>query len=122
MQQQLQFQGKTFTLTLTDAARRVVAARATPLVAEMELFFSCLIRLKVRFREQTDLSNCVKALDNLHLRFRPVMTAQCDLNYEGDEPPLTDFPIAKPAAFVPHWLKIDYRHGELQGEFGYTRN
>jgi hypothetical protein len=120
MKQQLQFQGKSFTLTLSDAAQRVLAARSTPLIAEMELYFSCLIRLKVRFREQPDLANTVKVMDNLHLRFRPVMTAQCDLNYEGDEPPLTDFPIAKPEAFVPHWLTIDYRHGELQGEFGYA--
>ncbi len=122
MKQQFEFQGKSFTLTLTDAAQRVVTERATPLVAEMELYFSCLIRLKVRFREQTDLSNSMKVMDNLHLRFRPVMTAQCDLNYEGDEPPLTDFPIAKPEAFVPHWLKIDFRHGKLEGEFGYTES
>ena len=32
---------------------------------------------------------------------------------------LTDFPIAKPEAYVPHWLRIDYRKGQWQGEFGY---
>ncbi len=84
----------------------------------MELYFSCLIRYKVRFHERAD-DGAVVVNDKLWLRFRPVMTAQCGNDYDGDEPPLTDFPIVKPGAFTPHWLTIDYRRGQWQGEFGY---
>jgi hypothetical protein len=38
---------------------------------------------------------------------------------EGEEPPITDFPITNAAAFVPRWLRIDYGGGEWSGEFGY---
>jgi len=31
---------------------------------------------------------------------------------EENTPPATDFPMANPAAFVPHWLSIDYKRGE----------
>ena len=48
------------------------------------------------------------------------MTAKCDTHFDGDEPPLADFPIVKPTAYVPHWLRIDFRHGKWIGEFGYN--
>jgi len=37
----------------------------------------------------------------------------------SDEPPLTDFPIQKTNAFIPHWLKIDFKNNEWKGEFGF---
>ncbi len=112
--------GKPVRLDISPAARRALAQRSGPLHAEMELYFSCLIRLKVRFHEQPPGSEGVPASDRLVIHFRPVMTRSCGRDYEGDEPPLTDFPIARPEAFVPRWLRIDYRHGQWQGEFGMT--
>jgi hypothetical protein len=115
---QVELNGKPVEVSLTRAAQQALAQRQHPLLAEMELYFSCLIRYKVRFYEHTDHAS-VEVNDKLHLRFRPVMTAQCGNDYEGEEPPLTDFPIAKPEAFTPHWLAIDYHKGQWQGEFGY---
>ncbi|TDY00499.1 hypothetical protein [Thiohalophilus thiocyanatoxydans] len=114
----VELNGKSVEVHLSGAAERALVQRPRPLLAEMELYFSCLIRYKVRFHEQAG-STGVTVNDKLQLRFRPVMTARCGNDYEGDEPPLTDFPIEKPAAFTPHWLHIDYRHGQWQGEFGY---
>jgi hypothetical protein len=105
-------------LRLSTAAQRALEARTEPLYAEMELYFSCLIRLKVRFYDQAKHGNGVPAGDKLVVSFRPVMTRACGNDYEGDEPPLTDFPIAKKEAFVPKWLRIDYQHGQWVGEFG----
>lgn len=115
---EVEINGRPVEVRLSRAAEQALARRQQPLLAEMELYFSCLIRCKVRFYERTDSDN-VTVNDKLQLRFRPVMTARCGNDYEGDEPPLTDFPIARPAAFTPHWLAIDYRHGQWQGEFGY---
>jgi hypothetical protein len=89
----------------------------------MELYFSCLIRKKVRFREVRDETNVVSASDHLCVRFRPVMTAKCGVHeYEDQEPPLTDFPITRPESYVPKWLRIDFKRGEWVGDFGYIRN
>ncbi len=106
-------------LQLSHTAQAALAQRATPLYAEMELYFSCLIRFKVRFYEkQVHGGEGVRVSDQLVVNFRPVMTAACGRDYEGDEPPLTDFPIVNQAAFVPRWLRIDYSNGEWKGEFG----
>jgi hypothetical protein len=118
MEKKIEVFGKSVTVSLTHAAVNALSNRDTPLIAEMELYFSCLIRKKVRFRENMD-KEVVNVIDQLSVRFRPVMTKVCGIDYEGDEPPLTDFPIQKTDAFVPHWLKIDFKNNEWKGEFGF---
>ena len=113
-------EGKAVNVETSRAADLALRERKQPLLAEMELYFSCLIRKQVRFREAGENINEVSAGEQLAVRFRPVMTAKCDANYEGDAPPLTDFPIVKPTAYVPNWLRIDFRHGKWIGEFGYN--
>lgn len=118
MQIKTKIQNKLVVITLTKSAEKALSNRKSTLVAEMELYFSCLIRKQVRFRENEE-DNMVAAHENLAVRFRPVMTEVCAVDYEGDEPPLTDFPIQKPEAFTPKWLNIDFKKGEWLGEFGF---
>lgn len=115
----IQIENKPICVSLSDAAVQAMEKRTTPLLAEMELYFSCLIRLKVRFYENRVDEDAIPVDEHLNVRFRPVMTEKCGRDYEGDEPPLTDFPIVKPEAFIPRWLKIDYRNNQWQGEFGF---
>ena len=118
MEKQIEIQGKQVTIQLSTAAEKALSSRDKTLVAEMELYFSCLIRKQVRFKENLD-GDLVNISEQLAVRFRPVMTKSCGIDYEGNEPPLEDFPIEKPEAFVPHWLKIDFKKNEWIGEFGY---
>ncbi len=111
--------GRPLRVEVTPRARAALAARTTPLLAEMELYFSCLIRKAVRFREHDDDDGAVAAGDTLAVRFRPVMTASCSMADYERSPQLADFPIQRAGAFTPHWLRIDYRRGEWHGEFGY---
>ena len=118
MKKQIKIKGKQVVVNLTKAAEKALSLRDKTLVAEMELYFSCLIRKQVRFKENLD-GDLTHVSENLSVRFRPVMTKSCGIDYEGNEPPLEDFPIEKPEAFVPHWLKIDYKKNEWIGEFGF---
>lgn len=118
MEKQIEIQGKAVAVSLSKAAEKALAMRDKTLIAEMELYFSCLIRKQVRFKENVE-GNLVNVTEQLAVRFRPVMTKTCGIDYEGDEPPLEDFPIEKPEAFVPHWLKIDFKNNEWMGEFGF---
>ena len=105
-------------LRLSRAAQRALARREAPLIAEMELYFSCLIRKRVRFRERADGLATVAAAPGLLVAFRAVTTAQCRIADVGEEVPLTDMPVTRGEALVPRWLAIDYRRGAWQGEFG----
>ena len=118
MIKKIEIKGKQVVVNLTKAAEKALSSRDKVLVAEMELYFSCLIRKQVRFKENLN-GELASVSENLSVRFRPVMTKSCGIDYEGDEPPLEDFPIEKPEAFVPHWLNIDYKKNEWIGEFGF---
>lgn len=109
--------GRTIAVELTERAERALRERAEPLMVEVELYFSCLLRKQVRFREGA--RGDVAVTDRLSLKFRPIMTQSCGVDYEGDEPPVTDFPIARPEPFVPRWLRLDFRKGQWHGDFGY---
>jgi len=121
MKHEVKIGNRTVHVDLTRAAEQALSQRGQPLLAEMELYFSCLIRKQVRFRDLGEEADAVDAGKQLRIRFRPVMTAQCNVHeYEGDEPPLTDFPITRPESYIPKWLRIDFRKGQWVGEFGYV--
>lgn len=101
------------------AAEREMHSRDAVLLAEMELYFSCLIRKAVRFNhEAVNEGRMVVVNDHLQISFRPVMTQSCSLDASG-KAPLETMPIVNPAAFVPSWLKIDFKRNQWHGEFGY---
>ena len=103
---------------LTRAAQAAMAA--DPLVVEMELYFSCLIRKRVLFPVAAHADAiCAQLDEHLTVCFRPVMTRQCAINGAQDSPELEAFPIRRPEAFLPKWLTVDFRHGNWSGEFGF---
>ena len=122
--QQVEMMGKGIRVELSDKAKIQLLNRETPLFIEMELYFSCLLRKELRIyetlREQLEEAFVTQLSDRLHISFRPVMTKSCSVSScEGEAPPLSDFPIKKPQAYVPKWLKIDFKKGEWCGDFGY---
>ncbi|MHB1083732.1 MAG: hypothetical protein ACYCZA_02685 [Thiobacillus sp.] len=108
---------KSVEVRLSSAAQNALALRDRPLVAEMELLFSCLIRKRVHFGEE--VAHATPVNDRLAVRFRPIMTRHCSVAEGGATPPSDDFPIANPRPYVPSWLAIDFRRGEWVGQFGY---
>jgi hypothetical protein len=109
---------KSVEVKLSSAAQRALAQRDRPLVAEMELLFSCLLRKRVHFGDE--MAQATSAGDRLAIRFRPIMTRHCTVAGGGEAPPSDDFPIANPRPYVPNWLTIDFRNGQWAGDFGYA--
>jgi hypothetical protein len=118
--QQLDLGGRPLELRLSPAARSRLAAGGAPLVAEMELYFSCLIRKRVRFPATPHVdASCVRVGETLTVCFRPVMTRACAIETVEGSPELEAFPIQRRDAFLPKWLQIDWRNGAWSGEFGF---
>lgn len=117
---QIDIAGHVLDVELTNTAENALAKQQVQVFAEMELYFSCLIRKKVRFYNSIQKGDVVYINEKLGISFRPVMTKVCGTDYEGDEPPLTDFPIHHADKFIPRWLKIDYHKGEWTGDFGFV--
>jgi hypothetical protein len=109
--------GKPVHVEWSVSADRQLQTLGEPLSVEMELYFSCLIRKAVRFGRDAQAAEFVAASPQLKIGFRPIMTKACNVRDFEDEPPVEDFPIVKPGAFVPRRLTIDFRNGSWTGEF-----
>jgi len=111
--------GKKIQVEWSASADKAMSLLSSPLLVEMELYFSCLIRKAVRFGRSASMRYSVPVTSQLTVAFRPVMTKVCKVSEIGDEeePPLDDFEITKPEAFVPKRLFIDFKRGQWVGEF-----
>jgi len=109
--------GKKILVEWSASADKAMASLVAPLQVEMELYFSCLIRKAVRFGHGPSSPYSVSVTPQLQLNFRPVVTKACKVSEVEDEPPVEDFKLVKPEAFVPKKLVIDFKRGEWVGEF-----
>lgn len=115
--------GKPIAVTLSPRARKIAAALHAPLIVEMELFFSCLLRKRVLFHATGKAPESILERIALHpsliLQFRPIVSEICRIDELEGAPPVMTMPAKRGEAFIPRWLKIDHRGGEWFGEFGY---
>lgn len=120
MERRVKLLGRELDVRLSSAAERALADRAMPLHVEMELYFSCLIRKRVHF-DTPQRGEATWLGQLMSLSFRPVMSkGGCSVaGTDNPDEMLVDLPTGEPQRFVPHWLKLDYRQGQWQGEFGY---
>lgn len=113
---------RTVTVRTTPRASAKLERLDAPLSVEMEVYFSCLIRLQVNFPEQLK-QNYIPVNsddDRVKLYFYPIMTQHCEVSeIRGRDPDTEYFPIQKPEKFTPRWFKLDYKNGQWLGEFGY---
>jgi hypothetical protein len=113
--------GKPFKLSISNKAQAQLDRRTIPLLLEMELYFSCLVRKRVYVRDHTSGKDAAALSDKLRVSFRPVVTQSCAMReVERDNPPVMDMPIVKPERYFPHWLTLDYKRGKWLAEFGYA--
>ena len=112
--------GRPVAVTVSARAAKLLAAR--PTVVELELYFSCLVRKRVRFREASPEEACRLEAGPAGVRvvLRPVASRACRVADTDGAPPLEGLPVERPEAFVPRWLRIDTREGHLWGDFGYA--
>jgi len=110
---------KTVEVEWTKAAARELAKRTQPMVVELELYFSCLVKKFVHFHEIVPDRKTVAVSDKLALFFRPVTSTACTFEVAdrlGRQPEIElDNPNVRKMA--PRLVKIDFVRGNWQGNF-----
>lgn len=117
----IQLHGKPVRVELSAAAERALERRASPLYAEVQLIFGCMIAKRVWFRDEAD-ANAVCVTPNLRVWFRPARYQKaCSFDDIDNGAEASDFPLAVDRrGFVPDLLLIDYRGGKWVGDFTYS--
>jgi hypothetical protein len=110
---------KTVAVEWTKAAARELAKRSQPLVVELELYFSCLVKKFVHFHEAVPDRKAIAVSDKLAVFFRPVTSTACSFEVAdrlGRQPEIElDNPNVRKMA--PRLVKIDFVRDNWQGNF-----
>ena len=111
--------GRKVSVAWTRAAARELARRPRPLVVELELYFSCLVKKFVHFHEDAGDRETVAASDKLHLYFRPVTSTACSFEVAerlGRQPEM-ELHSEAVGKIAPKNVHIDFAKGAWQGRY-----
>ncbi|ODV13645.1 MAG: hypothetical protein ABT20_01755 [Rubrivivax sp. SCN 70-15] len=112
--------GKPVRVECTRSAAQRLAERAQPLVLELDLFFSCLVKKQVRVHDAAPSGReTVRVTDRLELYFRAVTSTACSMELAerlGGQPETEiDTPVTR--RFAPKRARLDVVRGEWQAAF-----
>jgi hypothetical protein len=111
--------GKNVLVEWTSAAARALELREAPLFVEMELYFSCLVKKFVHFREDARGRPAVAAADKLFIYFRPVTSTACTFavaDQLGRQPEI-EIDSANLRRVAPKRVSIDHVNGAWRGSY-----
>lgn len=115
----VQINGRPVLVEWSKAAARELAKRTQPLVVELELYFSCLVKKFVHFHETAPLRDTVAVSDKLAVFFRPVTSTACSFEVAdrlGRQPEIElDTPSVRKVA--PKRVEIDFVRGAWRGSY-----
>ena len=115
--QSVQFHDYNLDIYWSRRAQRALLARDTPLIVEMQLYFSCVVKKRIIFHDNTDLDS-LAVNEHLRLAFRPVEALSCDpVEFAQHYPVKQQFTSPSALKMHPSTLQIDYRSGNWQGCF-----
>lgn len=110
-------QGRPVTVQWTDKADRMLRARDSELIVEMELYFSCMVKKYVHFHEELPENPVVRVSERLSVFYQPVTSKSCKIEEAIERQPTIDLAPDILNGYVPKYLYIDYRDGQWYGEF-----
>ncbi len=103
----------------TRRAEHALQHEQQSLVVELQLYFSCVVKKRVLFHQQT-LVNTTVVSDRLELIFRPIASAVCDpKEFATSYPEGRDLSQGAAAHMVPRIVEIDHWLGDWEGQFLY---
>lgn len=103
----------------TGRAEAALRANDRPLIVELQLYFSCVVKKRVLFHQSADSATTV-VNDRLEISFRPVASAACDpREFVLQHPAGKNLSQGVAARMVPKRVEIDFRRGEWEGQFYY---
>lgn len=111
--------GKSVVVECTRSAARALAERPGPLVLELELYFSCLVKKFVHFHDDAHGRSTVSATDKLQLYFRVVTSTACTMDAADrlGRQPETELDTFAARKLAPKRVNIDFSKGGWQADF-----
>lgn len=111
--------GRDVLVEWTRSAAAALVRRETPIYVELELYFSCLVKKLVHFREDSRGKAAVAAGDMLRIYFRPVTSTACTFEvaeHLGRQPEM-EIDSEALRRVAPRHVFVDHVDGVWRGSF-----
>ena len=113
----IEFNGYELEVMWTSRAEIALRQRDEALLAELQLYFSCVVQKRVLFHTQSE-HDYVVVNEYLKLCFRPVEALACDAEHFAKHHPVKQQLSSRSATRMhPKQCLIDYVKDQWQGEF-----
>lgn len=115
----VEINGRQVSVEWTKSAASELARRAQPLVVELELYFSCLVKKFVHFHESAPQRDTVAVSDKLAVFFRPVTSTACSFEVAdrlGRQPEI-ELDTLNVRKIAPKLVKLDFVRGAWKGNY-----
>ena len=100
-------------------AEHALLKRDTSLIAELQLYFTCVVQKRVVFHEQSDLDT-ITANSNLKIAYHTVQSNACDPVEFAEKHPVKKELNSKGAQSMrPSLFKVDFKNGTWIGDFSF---
>ncbi len=110
--------GHDIKIALTERARQALRRLNKPLLVEMQLYFSCMVKKRVLFHTETPDLPSTPTGEHLNIAFRCVQSDSCDpQEFATHYPGKKTLDAVAAIKMHPHLLQIDYKNKRWQGEF-----
>lgn len=115
----IDIRGKKMAILYTKRAVKALQKRETSLIAELQLYFTCVVQKRVVFHETSQLET-IQANDNLAISYQTVQSNTCDPVEFAEKHPVKKELNSKGAQSMrPSAFKIDFKNGEWLGDFSF---
>jgi len=109
--------GKTMSVFYSRRAEQALKKRQSALIAELQLYFTCVVQKRVVFHEHSNIET-IEVNEHLKVAYHTVQSDSCDPTVFAEKHPVKKQLESKGAISMrPSSFKIDYKNGEWVGEF-----
>ena len=115
----IDIRGKKMAILYSKRAEKALQKRTKPLIAELQLYFTCVVQKRVNFHEHSELET-ISTHSNLEIAYHTVQSNDCDPVEFAEKHPVKKELNSKGAQTMrPSLFKMDYKNGEWIGEFSF---
>jgi len=115
----INIRGKKMSIMYSKRAEKALERRDTSLIAELQLYFTCVVQKRVLFHENTNLET-ITANPNLKIAYHTVQSNACGpVEFAEKHPVKKELDSKAALSMRPSIFKIDYKDGQWIGDFSF---
>lgn len=115
----IEIRGKKMSIMYSKRAEKALQQRSHPLIAELQLYFTCVVQKRVSFHDETKLET-ITANPQLEIAYHTVQSNACEpVEFAAKHPVKKELNSKGAQSMRPSLFKIDYKKGEWIGDFSF---